>query len=78
MASLITSAEKSALNSVMNSVHDTFSRLITVYKKMPHKLSRLKVHHLTLFMATLGLLLVLLIRLKALKFTLLFYTQGVR
>ena len=32
MASLITSAEKSALNSVMNSVHDTFSRLITVYK----------------------------------------------
>jgi len=32
MASLITAAEKSALNSVMNSVHDTFSRLITVYK----------------------------------------------
>jgi len=32
MASLITSAEKSALNSVMNSVHDTFSRLITIYK----------------------------------------------
>ena len=32
MASLMTSAEKSALNSVMNSVHDTFSRLITVYK----------------------------------------------
>ena len=32
MASLLTSAEKSALNAVMDSVHDTFSRVITVYK----------------------------------------------
>ncbi len=33
MASLITSAEKSALNSVMSDQHDTFARLVTVYKR---------------------------------------------
>jgi len=32
MASLISSSEKSALNSVMNSQHDTFARAITIIK----------------------------------------------
>ncbi len=39
MASLITSSEKSALNSVMSDQHDTFARLITIYKRAKETVS---------------------------------------
>jgi hypothetical protein len=39
MASLITSSEKSALNSVMSDQHDTFARLVTVYKRAKETIS---------------------------------------
>lgn len=39
MSSLLTSTEKSALNSIMNDQHDTFARLVTVYKRAKETVS---------------------------------------